>query len=96
MALDIKAEIEKIIAQVTKDGDLKEKFMKDPAATVRGLVGDQADDDTIKKIIEMVKEAIGKSGGLSGLGEKITGVLGSILGKKDDDNDDKKEEKKDE
>ena len=91
--MDIKAEIEKIIAQVTKDGDLKEKFMKDPAATVRGLVGDQADDDTIKKIIDMVKDAIGKNGGLSSIGEKISGVLGSILGKKDDD---AKEEKKDE
>ena len=91
--MDIKAEIEKIIAQVTKDGDLKEKFMKDPAATVRGLVGDQADDDTIKKIIDMVKDAISKNGGLSSIGEKISGVLGSILGKKDDD---AKEEKKDE
>ena len=88
--MDIKAEIEKIIAQVTKDGDLKEKFMKDPAATVRGLVGDQADDDTIKKIIDMVKDAIGK-GGLSGIGDKISDVLGGIFGKKDND----KEEKKD-
>ncbi|MBR3418344.1 MAG: hypothetical protein IKG82_06600 [Oscillospiraceae bacterium] len=91
--MDIKAEIEKIVAQLTKDGDLKDKFMKDPAATVRGLVGDQADDDTIKKIIDMVKDAIGKNGGLSSIGEKISGVLGSILGKKDDD---AKEEKKDE
>ena len=89
--MDIKAEIEKIVAQLTKDGDLKDKFMKDPAATVRGLVGDQADDDTIKKIIEMVKDAIGKNGGLGSIGEKISGVLGSILGKKDDD---AKEEKK--
>ena len=94
MAMDIKAEIEKIIAQLTKDGDLKDKFMKDPAATVRGLVGDQADDDTVKKIIEMVKDAIGKNGGLSGIGEKISGVLGSILGGKKDE--DAKEEKKDE
>ncbi len=91
--MDIKAEIEKIVAQLTKDGDLKDKFMKDPAATVRGLVGDQADDDTIKKIIDMVKDAIGKNGGLSSIGEKISGVLGSILGKKDDD---AKEEKNDE
>ena len=93
MAIDIKAEIEKIVAQLTKDGDLKEKFMKDPAATVRGLVGEQADDDTIKKIIDMVKEAIGKSGGLGSIGEKISDVLGGIFGKKDDD---AKEEKKDE
>lgn len=89
--MDIKAEIEKIIAQVTKDGDLKEKFMKDPAATVRGLVGDQADDDTIKKIIDMVKDAIGK-GGLSGIGDKISDVLGGIFGKKDDDKEEKKDE----
>lgn len=91
--MDIKAEIEKIVAQLTKDGDLKDKFMKDPAATVRGLVGDQTDDDTIKKIIETVKDAIGKNGGLGSIGEKISGVLGSILGKKDDD---AKKEKKDE
>ena len=89
--MDIKAEIEKIIAQVTKDGDLKEKFMKDPAATVRGLVGDQADDDTIKKIIDMVKDAIGK-GGLSGIGDKISDVLGGIFGKKDNDKEEKKDE----
>ena len=89
--MDIKAEIEKIIAQVTKDGDLKEKFMKDPAATVRGLVGNQADDDTIKKIIDMVKDAIGK-GGLSSIGDKISDVLGGIFGKKDDDKEEKKDE----
>ena len=89
--MDIKAEVEKIIAQITKDGSLKEKFMKDPAATVRGLVGNQADDDTIKKIIDMVKDAIGK-GGLSGIGDKISDVLGGIFGKKDDDKEEKKDE----
>ena len=82
--MDIKAEIEKIIAQLTKDGDLKDKFMKDPAGTVRGIVGDQADDDTIKKIIETVKDAISK-GGLSGIGEKISDMIGGLFGKKDDD-----------
>lgn len=89
--MDIKAEIEKIIAQLTKDGDLKDKFMKDPAGTVRGIVGDQADDDTIKKIIETVKDAVAK-GGLSGIGEKITDMIGGLFGKKDDD---AKTEKKD-
>ena len=48
--MDIKAEIEKIIAQVTKDGDLKEKFMKDPAGAVKGIVG-EVDKDTLEKIM---------------------------------------------
>ena len=90
--MDIKAEIEKIIAQVTKDGDLKEKFMKDPAGAVKGIVG-EVDKDTLDKIIEAVKAAIGKEG-VNGIGEKIKEAIGGLLGGKKDD--EKKEEKKDE
>lgn len=78
--MDIKAEIEKIIAQITKDGDLKEKFMKDPAGAVKGVVGD-VDKDTLDKIIEAVKAAIGKEG-VSGIGDKIKDAIGGLLGGK--------------
>jgi len=90
--MDIKAEVEKIIKKITGDKDLTDKFKKDPEGTVRGLVGDKADNETVKKLIDAVKKAL-SSGPLSGISEKITGALGGIFGKKDDD---KKEEKKDE
>lgn len=91
--MDIKAEIEKIIKKITGDKDLSEKFKKDPEGTVKGIVGDKADNDTVKKIVDAVKKALG-SGALSGIGEKITGALGGLFGKKDDDkkDDDKKDE----
>ena len=56
-------------------------------------------NDTVKKIVDAVKKALG-SGALGGIGEKITGALGGIFGKKKDDekkDDEKKDdEKKDE
>lgn len=81
--MDIKAEVEKIIAQITKDGNLKEKFMKDPAGAVKGIVGD-VDKDTLNKIIEAVKAAVAKEG-VSGIGDKIKDVVGGLLGGKKDD-----------
>jgi hypothetical protein len=90
--MDIKAEIEKIIEKIKGDSDLKEKFTSDPAGTVKGLVGNAADNDTVQKIVEAVKAAL-ESGKLGAIGEKISGVLGGIFGKKDDGSD---EEKKDE
>ena len=89
--MDIKAEIEKIIEKIKGDGDLKEKFTNDPAGTVRGLVGDAADNDTVQKIVEAVKAALA-SGKLGAIGEKISGVIGGLFGKKEDGDDEKKDE----
>lgn len=86
--MDIKAEIEKIIAQLTKDSSLKDKFMKDPAGAVKGIVGD-VDKDSLEKIIDAVKAAIAKEG-VSGIGDKIKDAIGGLLGGKKDD--DKKDE----
>ena len=82
--MDIKAKIEEIVAKVKSDDSIKEKFMSDPAGTVKGLVGDAADDDTIKKIIDAVKEAL-TSGGIAGIKDKITDAIGGIFGKKDEE-----------
>lgn len=99
--MDIKAKIEEVVSKITKDGDLKEKFSKDPAGTVKGIVGDKVDKDTLDKIISAVKEMLGKVD-LGSIGEKISSALGGKLpdavsgllgGKKDDDK--KEEEKKD-
>lgn len=89
--MDIKAEIEKIVAKITGDNDLKEKFSKDPTGTVKGLVGDAADNDTISKIVDAVKSAL-SGGKLGAIGEKISGMIGGLFGKKDDAEDEKKDE----
>ncbi len=89
--MDIKAEIEKIFAKITGDNDLKEKFSKDPTGTVKGLVGDAADNDTISKIVDAVKSAL-SGGKLGAIGEKISGMIGGLFGKKDDAEDEKKDE----
>ena len=86
---DIKSCIEQIIEKIKGDDGLKEKFTSDPAGTVRGLVGDAADNDTISKIVEGVKSAL-SGGKLGAIGEKISGFVGGLFGKKDED------EKKDE
>lgn len=73
--MDIKAQIESMIAKVTGDDQVKEKFEKDPMGTVRGFIGDAADNETVKKIVDAVKAAL-VGGKLGGLGEKIAGMLG--------------------
>ncbi len=81
--MDIKAQIEEIIEKVKSDNSIQEKFKSDPEGTIKGLVGDAADNDTVSKIIEAVKDAIG-GGGLEGIKDKISDVIGGIFGKKDD------------
>lgn len=76
--MDIKAEIEKVVSKVMKDGNIKEKFAKDPTGTVKEIVGDKVDGDTVKQIAETAKGLIGKGD----LGEKISGALGGLLGGK--------------
>ena len=77
--MDIKAEVEKIVAKATKDGDFKDKLMKDPAGTIKGLVGDKVDKETMDKIVETVKGAIGK-GSIAEIGDTVKGALGGLLG----------------
>jgi len=81
--MDIKAQIEEIIEKVKSDNSIQEKFKSDPEGTIKGLVGDAADNDTVSKIIEAVKDAI-SGGGLEGIKDKISDVIGGIFGKKDD------------
>lgn len=86
---EIKSWIDKIVEKIKGDDGLKEKFTSDPAGTVKGIVGDAADNDTVSKIVDGVKSAL-SGGKLGAIGEKISGFVGGIFGKKDDD--DKKDE----
>lgn len=74
MAVDIKAKIEEIVAKVTSDKTLLEKFKKDPAATVKSLLKVDLSEDVLQKIVAGVKAKIGT--------DKLSGLLGGLLGKK--------------
>ncbi len=67
--MDIKEKIGEIAAKVTGDEKMKEKFSKDPAGTVKELIGNIPEDQQ-KAIIEGVKTKINldKLGGLGNLG----------------------------
>lgn len=68
--MDVKAEIEKLVGTITKDNALKDKFLKDPVATVKGLLGDKVPTDAIDKIVAGVKAKIA--------GDKLKGAADSI------------------
>lgn len=76
MTMDIKEQIEKLIETITKDNGLKDKFLKDPAATVKELVGDKVPTDAIDKIVTGVKAKL--------TGDQLKGAvdgLGKLFGK---------------
>ena len=61
------AEVEKI----TKNKDLREKFMQDPIKTVEQALGKAMPDEELKKIVDGVKAKIN-------LDEKASGVVDSL------------------
>lgn len=74
--MDIKAEVEKLLGTITKDNGLKDKFLKDPVATVKELVGDKVPADAIDKIVAGVKAKL--------TGDQLKGAvdgLGKLFGK---------------
>ena len=77
--MDIKEKIAEIVAKITKDPALAEKFKKDPAGTVKELAGN-IPTDKIGEIVEIVSAKIGASGVGDKIGE-IGDKLGGLFGK---------------
>ncbi len=71
--MDIKAKIGELAAKITGDEAMKEKFEKDPAGTVKELVGNIPPEQQ-QAIIEGVKSKISL--------DKLGGSLGGLFGKK--------------
>ncbi len=67
--MDIKAKIGEIAAKITGDEKMKEKFEKDPAGTVKELIGNIPPEQQ-QAIIEGVKTKVNldKLGGLGNIG----------------------------
>ncbi len=74
--MDIKEQFEKLVGSITKDNGLKDKFLKDPVATVKELVGDKVPADATDNIVTGVKAKL--------TGDQLKGAvdgLGKLFGK---------------
>lgn len=53
--MDIKAQISKMVEEVSKDPDMKEQFEKEPVKAVEKVLGIDLPDDVVMKIVDGVK-----------------------------------------
>ena len=76
--MDIKEKIAEIVAKITKDPALGEKFKSDPVGTVKQLAGN-IPTDKISEIVEGVTAKLGAGSvgeKLGEIGDKIGGLFG--------------------
>ena len=73
MALDIKAEIEKLVDKIQDDPKLMEQFKTEPIKAVEKLLGVDLPDDVIEKIVAGVKAklSVDKLSDAAGLLKKL-------------------------
>lgn len=71
--INVAEKIEELVKKISSEKDLVEKFKKDPAGTVKKLLGVEIDKDVLDKIVAGVKAKIGT--------DKLSGILGKIFGK---------------
>ena len=53
--MDIKAHINKIVEEVSKNPNIKEQFEKEPVKVVEKIIGVDLPDDIVMKIVDGVK-----------------------------------------
>ncbi|MGN1148691.1 MAG: hypothetical protein ACI4TB_09730 [Lachnospiraceae bacterium] len=68
--MDIKAQISKIVDEITKDQSLMEEFQKNPVKVVEKKLGVDLPDDVVNKVIEGVKAKISV--------DKLSGAVDSL------------------
>lgn len=77
MAFDIKKTVEDIIDKIKDDPAMLKKFKSQPTKVVEDLIGIDLPDDTIEKVVDLVKAKLD----LDKVGDFIGG-LGNLFGKK--------------
>lgn len=53
--MDIKAQINKIVEEISKNPDMKEQFEKEPVKAIEKVIGIDLPDDVVMKVIDGVK-----------------------------------------
>lgn len=71
---DVKEKVNAVVDKVKNDPAFMKSFQNDPIKAVEGVLGVDLPDDVIKNVVDGVKAKI--------TGDKLSGALGSILGKK--------------
>ena len=56
--MDVKKIIENIVEKVQENGDLKERFEKEPVKVIESIIGVDLPDDIVEKVIDGVKAKI--------------------------------------
>ncbi len=72
MELNIKEKIEELVDKIKEDKDIKEKFEKDPVATVEELIGIDLPNDKIEQVVDGIKAKLK----LGDIGSKLGGLFG--------------------
>ena len=72
--MDIKAKISELVDKLKADPNLAAKFQKDPAATVKELIGVDLPGDQLEKLVDGVRAKLSA--------DKLGGALGGLLGRK--------------
>ena len=71
--MDIQKTVEELISKFTNDRKLTEQFKKDPAGTIKNLIGSAVSGDELNAIITAVKAKVNI--------DNIKDTLGSLFGK---------------
>ncbi len=84
---DVKAKVDELVKKISGEKDLAKRFLKEPVKTVESLLGVDLPDETVKKLVEGVKEKISleKIGALldsDGDGKPDLGAIAKLLGRK--------------
>ena len=53
--MDVKEQIEQLVAKIAGDGELKALFQKDPVKVVEKVLGKDLPDDLVEKVVSGVK-----------------------------------------
>ncbi len=77
MAFDIKKTVQDIIDKIKDDPAMLKKFKSQPTKVVEELIGVDLPDDSVEKVVELVKAKLD----LDKVGDFIGG-LGGLFGKK--------------
>ncbi|MCQ2428019.1 MAG: hypothetical protein MJ137_06420 [Clostridia bacterium] len=71
-AAEIKTKAEEIVAKITANKSMLEKFKSSPASTVKGLLPSGITDDIVSKIVDAVKAKIG----VDNISSKVSAISG--------------------
>lgn len=72
--MDIKAQINKIVEEFSKNPDIKEQFEKDPVKAIEKVIGIDLPDDVVMKVVDGVKAKLTVDG-VSKAADALKGIF---------------------